>query len=473
MISGNVRVFHDDERYRQFFAVPNTTRAARLRPEPTHAEPTGEMNRAAAFVNDAYRYAQGDVDQLQAEMQEFESELDTSLSNDAGIVFEDARGRIVVALRGRDPSRSNTSRDDANVLDVVRGRAPRHSEDALKLLRGAVEKYGVVNDLYAYSMGGSLATHAVREMPELFAESIENVQLVNPLLGPRDVSRGIPEQFHIARTVEDFASGPGLSLALRNGTVRADQIETVRGIAGDGEHSLGHFLDVDEPRGLTPVERAIEAHEMAVVKHAERPTPKTRATLKLRASELAAAAEGHTHVAGHGIAKTSTGFVAGLAADAVMQNTPVLRDQSEVVQKIEVGAVSGAAAGATGAALTGGSTLAAMAAEIPPAVAATLVGSATADAIEQSGFKDNAFITKTELAGTVGGAAGGAAAAVTADALIAGAGVVGALATGTELGAAFGSVGGPVGLAVGAGVGALIGGSVAAVTELVDLFRHH
>ena len=45
-------------------------------------------------MNDAYRYAQGDVEQLQAEMEDFESELDTSLSNDAGIVFEDARGRI-------------------------------------------------------------------------------------------------------------------------------------------------------------------------------------------------------------------------------------------------------------------------------------------------------------------------------------------------------------------------------------------
>ena len=95
-----------------------------------------------------------------------------------------------------------------------------------------------------------------------------------------------------------------------------------------------------------------------------------------------------------------------------------------------------------------------------------------ADLVEHSDFKDNWFITKDQLAAMSGGAAGGASAVITADAMIAGAGVIGALATGTEIGSAFGAVGGPAGVAVGAGVGAFIGLSVLGVSKIVDWFRH-
>ena len=112
----------------------------------------------------------------------------------------------------------------------------------------------------------------------------------------------------------------------------------------------------------------------------------------------------------------------------------------------------------------------AIGAEIPPAIAATAAGAAVAGAIEHSGFKDNALITKHELAGAAGGATAGVAAAVTADTMIAGAGIIGALATGTEMGAIWGSLGGPAGALAGAGLGAVIGMSAAAVGELFHWF---
>ena len=132
--------------------------------------------------------------------------------------------------------------------------------------------------------------------------------------------------------------------------------------------------------------------------------------------------------------------------------------------------MSGAAAGATGAALTGGSTLLAIGAEIPPALAATVVASKVATAIEDSNFQDSFWMTKHELAGSVAGASAGVAAAVTSDVMIAGAGIVGALVTGTEIGSAFGSIGGPVGALAGAGLGAILGMSVAAAGELFNWF---
>ena len=286
MIRGNLGVYKDDYKYKQLFA-PKITHAKMLRPQPKHDVPTNEMNVGALAVNDAYRFSKGDTT-LEAEMFDFDNTLDVELSNDAGIVFEDGRGRVVVALRGRDPDKASTAVDDANVMDIITGKAPRNVKAAVELVEGAISKYGSIQDLHGYSMSGGLITHMAREMPETFA-SIENVQLINPLLGPRDVAAMLPENVTIARTVEDFASGPGVSLALRKGTIKPNQIQTVRGIAGEGEHSLGHFVDSGEERGATEIERVLDAHNAAAMEHVEQPTPKTKANLALRQAELSSA----------------------------------------------------------------------------------------------------------------------------------------------------------------------------------------
>ena len=80
------------------------------------------------------------------------------------------------------------------------------------------------------------------------------------------------------------------------------------------------------------VERALDAHNKAALdlEHVEQPTPRSKARLALPQAELASAVEGHTHVAGHSILKNATGLGTGIAVDAIVRNTPGLRNQMKL-----------------------------------------------------------------------------------------------------------------------------------------------
>ena len=434
-------------------------------PRPIYDMPTATHARAAFLSNASYVRLNEGFDEANAYAMGQGFLLDEELSTNVGVVaHHPLTNKTFIALRGAQMTPDNpeetliSARDRTNVARTLAGKQV-HDDGVRFMLRNARAKYGTIDGLYGYSLGGQRVLDAVRSN----AIDAEEVMVLQPLIGARDVRKGIPENIQIARTIEDFASGPGLALALRNNTRLYAQIDTVQGLEGGGAHDLTHFFPSEpEARGATLEESALR-------------DPATRAQV------LDTLQGEHLGFKGAGVSLASY-----VAADRIVE--AVGGKQQPVPKEVETGLLAGGLAGAgkelirnrtavkaaiksptsvTASALRTGAKAAAFTAgaEIPGAVAGIVAGEETYKAVKES-MSDKPPILQEEVADVVSGAAAGGAAALATDAVIATVGVGAALATGTEIGAVAGSLGGPLGVATGAVAGAAIGLGVWAISEL-------
>ena len=410
-----------------------------LTPMPKFQEPTLTHMTAAHVANASYIKLNESHDAAADYLEQFGALIDDELSTKNGLVVLDRSGEVIVGFRGAQRQPENPNEGEASRLDreninrVLSGKKPLYDVEQ-RLMQNALERYGRVDSVYAYSLGANKIMNMARDG---LLDSADNITVLNPLIGPRDVAKGVPKEVTIARTVEDFASGPGLSLALQRGTVSPDQIETVRGIKGLNEHDLGHFVPQGE-RGLTPVEEAAARGEL---------TAKAVANHRAVASGLINAG-------------------AFVASDALVE--AIAPKQPRIAKEVETGTL-GATMAATARSLAFAGVLpaaSAVLAEIPGAIAGVVAAGETYNALrpalDKLDPKDDLLQddAKDLVADFATGAAAGAATAVATDTIVAGAGVAGALLTGTEIGASLGVVGGPAGVALGALGGATAGAVV-------------
>ena len=350
-----------------------------------------------------------------------------------------------------------SERDVANVKRVLAGKKV-HSDGMHDLIKAVESKYGGIEGVYGYSLGGQRVIELAHSG---LLDGVNDVTIVNPFIGPRDVVRGVPEFVNIGRTVEDFASGPAIALGLQNKTISHEQVTTVRGLHEAGSHDLGHFFP-EGTRGETLEQKMLsnpatreEALDILQGEHSGLKGMGVNAASMLIADRFVnAVASKQKPVAKEAETGVIGGALTGVGKEA-LKNTGEIKAAVKATAK---GALTGATV-AKGA----GTALTAAAAEIPGAVAGLVAGAETTTALRNKlddwDPKNDAFQpgAKDEIAGYVGGAVGGAAAAVATDAVIATAGIGAALVTGTEIGATVGTVGGPVGWAAGAFVGSLVG----------------
>lgn len=453
-------------------------------PAPQFNQVTQDMHLAGTMADAAYANYMGisqgiPEDKMVEGFRQMGMRYRPDLSNQNALVVEDPAGNAHVSFRGASglmnadtashPAVASTSAPGPqNILfgrsddqKAVRGlfsgadHLGPNEDRALTALRGAVEEYGSLHSVTGYSMGGGMNMHLAHKYPELY-ESVLDTHVINPVVGAKVVKEGLPKGFRISRTVDDYASGPGLAMAMQNGSVPASSIRTVReaNIQGD-THSQQHFK-YNENRVSSAYEEATNAHIDAVNEHAANPTPESLARVNATQERITG-----TRAAG---VRSVAGLVSGIGASTLINS--VAPDQAEVAKDAEIGAISGGVTGLASAAILGGGA-AAVGAEIPPALAASLVGGSIYRAIDNSKFEDNSFISKTELSSTVAGAGAGAAAAVTGQAIAASAGAIGALAAGADIGAAVGTALGPAGIIAGLALGAAVGGTIGAITELL------
>lgn len=440
-------------------------------PTPDLEAPSDAHIRGSFLANASYSY----LNEGPAEASDYLATegylMDSELSTNVGVVAT-KDGKTYVGFRGAQSQAENpaehamSQRDVTNVKRVLGGKRV-HSDGMYDLIAAVESKHGGIEGVYGYSLGGQ----RVVEMAHAgVLDSVSEVSIVNPLLGPREIARGVPKFVDIGRTIEDFASGPALSLALQKRTISPKQVTTVRGIDGSGSHNLDHFFAGGE-RGETVEQRMLS-------------NPATRdEALRVLQGE-------HTGLKGAGINLASV-----LAADRIVN--AIAPKQKPVAKEVETGLLSGtltgigkealkntstikaAARATTRGALTAGmvargagTALAGAAAEIPGAVAGIVVGTESTKLVRNKlddwDPKNNTLQkeAKNEVADVIGGAAGGAAAAVATDIVVATAGIGAALVTGTEIGVAFGTVAGPVGWVAGAATGAVVGLGIWAISSL-------
>lgn len=221
------------------------------RPRPDFSYPLPRHERAAILTDASYiRHFEGE-DALRAYLNA--RELVLISSTDHSIFMSTLRGELLHAYRGAD-----FAKERHNITRVLRGELPDYFESELALFKENTLRYGQPTGVYGYSLSGDGMIHEFARRG-LLNDAREVVSL-NPLIGPRGVRYGIGSNTQVARTVEDYASGPGLSLGLRNKTISRSQISTIRGVAGLEDHNLGHFLgdETHEVRGPTPLQTAYE-----------------------------------------------------------------------------------------------------------------------------------------------------------------------------------------------------------------------
>jgi len=459
IVSGDPRVFAKRNYQRLRHPTPDLEA-----PNDTHVRGSFLANASYTYLNDGQTEASN---YLASEGFLMDSELSTNVG-----VVATKDGKAYVGFRGAQSQAENpaehamSQRDITNVKRVLGGKRV-HSDGMYDLIAAVESKHGGIEGVYGYSLGGQ----RVVEMAHAgVLDSVSEVSIVNPLLGPREIARGVPKFVDIGRTIEDFASGPALSLALQKRTISPKQVTTVRGIDGSGSHNLDHFFPGGE-RGETVEQRMLS-------------NPATREeALRVLQGE-------HTGLKGAGINLASV-----LAADRIVN--AIAPKQKPVAKEVETGMLGGAltgigkealknsssikaAARATARGVLTGSTvvkgagtvLAGAAVEIPGAAAGIVAGAETTRALRNklddwdpnnNTLEEEA---KDELADVIGGAVGGVAAAIATDAVVATAGVAAALVTGTEIGAAFGSLGGPVGWVAGAAGGAVVGLGIWAISSI-------
>ena len=450
MISGDPRVF----------AKRNYQRLRH--PSPDLELPTETHVRGSMLANASYRYLNNGAANASEYLANEGFEMDPNISTNVGIVAT-REGKAYVGFRGAQSNAENptehamSKRDVANVQRVLAGRRV-HNDGMYELIAAAEAEHGGIEGVYGYSLGAQ----RVVELAHAGAlDGVNEVSIVNPLLGPREIQRGVPEFVEIARTVEDFASGPALVLALQNNTISHEQVTTIRGVDGSGSHDLAHFFP-GQTRGRTIEQRVLE-------------NPATRdEALRILQGE-------HTGLKGTGV-----NLVSIIAADRIVN--AIAPHQKAVYKEAETGVLGGtltgigkealknkadikaaarAASRGTLTAKTVGkglmTSLAGAASEIPGAAAGIVAGSEATKAVRSKLYNwdtDNNVLqndAKDEVADVIGGIVGGAAAAIATDAIVATAGLGAALVTGTEIGAVFGTVAGPAGWAVGAAGGAVVG----------------
>ena len=289
----------DDDGFRYDHEVTRANLRFQGASRPDLARPTEEMHQAALRIDDAFNYNKPRYDMqgkpfdgaqtreaaIERASRLMGATIDESISTSAGVVHVEADGRITVSLRGRDGSNPNTwLADTLNSADVLAGREPRKTDAALQMIEAAFEKYGRIDTLNGYSMGGAITESLARAYPALMAR-IDTIHLLNPLLGPRDTFKHtITRPNTKLTTVEgDFASGPSLAVHLAKGTIDPTKLTVVaqRGGYLTG-HSHEHLLHSDEhgnslPRSVSEVEKALQKMSEAVVAHKANPTAATRA----------------------------------------------------------------------------------------------------------------------------------------------------------------------------------------------------
>ena len=162
-------------------------------------------------------------------------------------------GQVAVAFRGTQPPvpvSVSTMRDSVsditNDIAIIRGNHdPRvaYASD-YTLMDSVVEKYGAVDTLTGYSLGGNRALNLGREYPD-----VQEIELFNPLIGARDVrlANEASTRTTIHRTTEDPASGPAQAYRLMGGdSVANETIEYREDTSRINPHELEHFYDRSE-----------------------------------------------------------------------------------------------------------------------------------------------------------------------------------------------------------------------------------
>lgn len=257
--------------------------------------PTDTMHQAALRLEDAYNYAyDGDAsvaDELQRHVAKTAAEhhnarVDRDISNNAGVVHVEEDGSITVTMRGRNPD-AHSTHDTANLIDVFQGREPRYRGEAQQLLERALETYGKIDTLNAYSLSAALTESLRRTNPEL-VDAVGHIHYLNPYFGPRDVfgtHKLTSEQVEISRILGDPWSGMSVSFGQSAGTIDPQRVTSVQEFAHDeySAHSFQQFYHTDKDgavldakRGSSALEKALKRLASTIESHRANPTHTSR-----------------------------------------------------------------------------------------------------------------------------------------------------------------------------------------------------
>lgn len=165
------------------------------------------------------------------------------------VAVDPATGEVRIGLRGTQIPTGvrqlpDTVADVRQDLRVIRGQSNVNEayEPTFRTVDETFARYGRVDEVVGYSLGGNRALAVARRFPQ-----VKQVDLFNPLIGARDVSLAmtdpsVSQRVTIHRTSEDYASGPARSIERLTGVSVAGQtIDYAENPAIGNPHALEHF----------------------------------------------------------------------------------------------------------------------------------------------------------------------------------------------------------------------------------------
>lgn len=179
--------------------------------------------------------------------------IDRELSTKESLVLVGEDGKVTIAYRGTEPGANRQGLIDIkNDAKIAFGKESFPESEAQ--YERAVAKYGTVDELAGYSLGGNRALTVSQKYGV-------KATLFNPWLGPKTLAKGA-ERVKIYRTTEDYATAIGMGskqLAKFDVDTLHPIQEVQRNPALVDVHSLENFTE-DSPRIATS--HAEEIHTM-------------------------------------------------------------------------------------------------------------------------------------------------------------------------------------------------------------------